>query len=893
MLDSPRLLKSKARRVVRLSLLSLESREVPANTISVTSGASAGISISAPVAGVVTVNTTAASAQLSLTDIRNSLAAVGVNEVIVSTSVAAGGTNGSQAGSINWASTAGALNLDGVGTGKTLTFRPDSTGSVPSFNLTTVAAFTPFVDSNLSTQESVDLQVDTSAGSGAIQFQYVTGPITIGSASNLPLINSVRLTSAAGGVSIANATILTNFFSFGDVFVQSTGGPVTANVDVSAANITIAGSTIALRGELSGTAAVLVQGAVTLSPFSNLLESPTSVTVNGAIAGGGSNLSINAGSTIVLNGNASGLAALNFNSGLLTLGGANSITAISLSLSNGATLAGTGPISAAVTVNPFSTLTYTGSITGSLSVIRGRVSPAGDSTVGTLSVAGPLDLDDQSVVFMNLGVTSDSINVTGNVDLTTGGGNENTITGIGSLPTAAATTLLTYGGTLTGTFGNLLPLVPAVLGTEAVTANYGAGINSALSVVRVAGVKAIAGTDFDGTPFTIKVTGPGEVVLVTDASFFKTIVTRSTTAKSKLQVATKFKFGSSSDIELLGLNVNGTIASITAKKVNIGTNGIHVTGTVKSISVLDVFGIPRLASAPIIIGGTNLDRTSIQARDIRFAIVTSGGQIKLLKTRGDLVSSLNAAAFGSVLVGDEFAGDLKTPGSVKSFAVKSTLTDGGGSWQVGGSIGRLTAGQIAEFQLTANFIGSITVSGNRKLLLAATINNSTFTATGNTGILKGSFGVRKVNVLGTVSDTTFDVQEGNVASFAVGRFINSNLLLDYSAGVAFNTSGSFGANNFKLGTFSTKATSFIDPSGTKVFSFEESQVAASTIGSAKIVSLNADSPSNTAFGIKFLNSVKSVKILKESSNPAILPKVNLTSNTGGAALADDFFFIDG
>src|SRR5262245_27055553 len=93
----------RARRTIRLAVDRLETRSLPANNLSIAPSfvASSNVEFST-VGSTTTVKTKGASAQLSISDLEGLLQAVGVVEVVVTTSVSATGTNSGEPGSITW-----------------------------------------------------------------------------------------------------------------------------------------------------------------------------------------------------------------------------------------------------------------------------------------------------------------------------------------------------------------------------------------------------------------------------------------------------------------------------------------------------------------------------------------------------------------------------------------------------------------------------------------------------------------------------------------------------------------------------------------------------------------------------------------------------------------------
>src|SRR4029453_10171218 len=91
----------------------------------------------------------------------------------------------------------------------------------------------------------------------------------------------------------------------------------------------------------------------------------------------------------------------------------------------------------------------------------------------------------------------------------------------------------------------------------------------------------------------------------------------------------------------------------------------------------------------------------------------------------------------------------------------------------------ITAGAVENFNLTARSLGSLTSPGGGPARLAGDVRATTVHLTGNDRT-PGRYGLKTLTVRGTVVDSTFDIDRGNVASVTVGRFLNSNLFLNYT-----------------------------------------------------------------------------------------------------------------
>ena len=128
-----------------------------------------------------------------------------------------------------------------------------------------------------------------------------------------------------------------------------------------------------------------------------------------------------------------------------------------------------------------------------------------------------------------------------------------------------------------------------------------------------------------------------------------------------------------------------------------------------------------------------------------------------------------------------------------------------------------------------------------------------------------------------------------MASFTVGRFVNSNLYLDYTPGATFNTGGTFDlpSASFKLGKFTTTATTIGDLANPFNFAFSGSQVVADTIGTVRLSGLNTV---NGGIAMGFKSRTAGGSIQTKTASGGIPLNTNLTPAVG--ALAGDFFYLD-
>lgn len=931
-----------------LTLTTLEDRAVPANNLTVVDDLTGSSNIDIQTTGsTVTIRTSGANAEVAIGDIQTELLKPGVTTVVLTTQADIPPNDTNQAGSLEWDEgiVGSPLDLTGLGTGKMLRLETHSSATVGEIKLTdfSVQSFT---------NDTLSFEFDSSAANGDVSF------LTSGFA---PV--SFNLPGTGGNVAIKAGTGTFNYLGGGFSGSINAGGNLT--VGAGALNLvdnnysiggtaTFTATTISLKDvHVNAGPSVTFNGPVTVNNFGSATTNKFggTLTYSSTLDGPGT-LTLDAG-TIAFNGNVGAgtpLGSLVFNGGMVNYG-TNAITATTIDVGAGFSTDntpaifgnGTGAITANINVNGF-----------------GHLNPAGNG-IGVLNITGDVIFNGGSYS-PDLGTTSDVLNVTGNVDASVGFlGNG---VGNGSLATGGTANILTYTGTLTGEFSNAPLNDPVIVGTDAVNVTQ-----YATSPIMITQLPAsnLPGTDFDGTGYTVKVTGGGEVVSFLDTTFTPSVVIRNATAKTALTITTK---ANASD-DLVTFNdivVNGPLAKFAGAKVNIA-NSLRTSGVLKSAT----FGF---VAGKIEGGGAAADKTTLTGKELFFgthvklgssltslkltgdlgstvtaanigivnarnffgSLVTSGnlgtikltglftgqmtanslttldvvgffgnstiaGAVKTVKVKESFGGALNAGSIGSVMARD-ISGAITTTGAVGKVTTKEgyngTLTAGSlgpvktdgilsGTWSVLGGITSLTASQVEFVNLSAQFLGSLTVKANPKLATNGGVFGSTFNVLGNNGNAAGAFGLKTVSVGGTIDASFFNIAQGNVASFTAGRFIGSKLHLNYTDDFPFDTAGTFnGGPNFTLGSFKTTATTLGDANHPYNWSFAASQVAAQKIGLVELSGVNTMT-GGIAFGIKSEQAGTVVKV--KSAGPGtvapLFPGV-LPANFN----VDDFFVMD-
>jgi hypothetical protein len=791
----------------RLALQPLEDRVAPAFTLTI-NGDAATSGVSNNFAnGITTFTATANGATLDVDDIE---AALAVGDVLITT-----GSGGSQAGNINWDATSSNDDLDYTDAAvRTLTIQPHGSS-------TSGAVTTDLVRFNFN--DNVDLVIDTTAPT-------TDGAILLVNDTQINFAHTVTL-NAGTGVAALNSASLDPMAASGDVTItagtfQNTDGAFTLRAD---------------QGDVTFNATLNVSNGFAVRAELG------SVTLNGPV---------NEAGDLVLYGSDVAINA--------TVGAVTPLT--TLTLAGGNVSFGDNAIDASViyvgdaSFDPFEAVFGAGSgtVTGDVIVqFDGDLAPGGAGTVGTLNIAGSLTFDGGDYA-LDLGATSDKVVVDGSVDIIFG--RLGTETSTGALTASTDVQVISLTGALNGEFFNAPLDFPLVIGGDAIQVTNYDSAPTGLTIAQAPGAPGgtATGVEIDGTAYTIKLSGGGQLVVFTDFAGLS-VVTRNTTPLSRLTVSTRPN--ASDDLIFLGpVRINGPLAAFAAPKV-ILAGDFTASGPVKALTFANAF-------SPIRLGGSATDKTTIKAESF-FSPLDTPGVVTALTTKGDFGSSVSANAIGRLKVG----------GDIFAFGQTMAVTNG---------IAAITATRVDGLDLNAGFIGTFTVTGNLVKHIAGDIANSVIRVTGNDGTA-GKFGLKTLTVKGNVTDSTFLVEEGNVGAVTVGRFVSSQLFVDYTPSDPFNGGGAFdSAANFKLAKFTTTAITQGDPFGPAGWGFADSQVAADTIGTVRLTGVRTIN-FGEAFGFKFRTAGGSVQT-KTSDDPAIALNTNL-SPVGGA-LAGDFFFLD-
>jgi len=716
----------------------------------------------------------------------------------------------------------------------------------------------------------VDLTIDTSA---------TNADINLGNNAEILGANALILNSGTGKIALDTNRVESQVavLQAGTVFTGGVPLSIVGNSSVTMnAQIDLTGNKLAIHAE-PGT--ISLNGAVSGANDFDLFG--TTVQINAPIGAGATPLA-----NLTFNGNGFGTSTVTH--------GPHAISAAAIRIGNAFAFdrvifnGGTGTLTGHVFVN-----------------FDGALAPGGIGTVGTLSIDGSLTFNSGEFA-IDLGTTPDRISIVSrNRQVQILGSSDLRIVGsTGSLPGPGLFEVIEMdiGGTLSGSFLNAPLNGPFVLGNDAIrVTNYGPDFMGIVQIPAAPG-GIFSSNDSDGTRYTIKLSGPGEMAAFDQLppNFFQSpqIVLRNTTLASQLSITTVAN-ASDAFVGVGNVVVNGSLGKLIAPKADFAGR-FDSTGPIGAIKMRDFF-----TGFGMHIGGTSADKTTMTLRGWTGPIQLAG-QLTSLTASGDIVGSLTADKIGTLkarnVFGDVTAGSissivttqsynakLQTTGPVGAVKVGTVLSHPPGSFWFAPTFKSITAGAIQSLDLFTNYLTSLTVTGNAAAGLAGYVSNSRFTVNGNSGPATGSFGIRTVLVKGTVYGSTFNVKDGNVGTFTVGRFVFSNLYLDYFAGPTFDVGGGFETPTaFKLGKFATTAITAGNRDLDLNWAFVGSQIAADTIGTVRLSGVDTDN-TGVAFGIKFRTAAASVQA--KTAGPSVLP-LNTNLQATPLSLAGDFFLLD-
>jgi len=313
-------------------------------------------------------------------------------------------------------------------------------------------------------------------GGASVSFQKVNGY------SGGTYINSGSLSEKAAGAAGSGTIYLGDAANTGAAatLAVNINGTQTNNMVVQGTGLaTIAPTGSGVTTTLSGT--VTLNNNLTVASSGTLSSSPVLI-LSGAISGTGG-FTLNSTSTnktnLTLSGTNTYTGATTVNNGILLVNGSTtSATTVLATSASSAVLGGTGTIGGAVTVGAAS-----GGSTG-LSIIDAGTT----GTVGTLAINGGLTFNSTSgkpelaFELNSTTATADKIVVTGNLVIGAGTLLSGTDLGTGSFAAGTVINLLSYTGTLTGTFNGYADGSSITVGSNTYTINYGTAVANEITL---------------------------------------------------------------------------------------------------------------------------------------------------------------------------------------------------------------------------------------------------------------------------------------------------------------------------------------------------------------------------------------------------------------------------
>jgi hypothetical protein len=207
-------------------------------------------------------------------------------------------------------------------------------------------------------------------------------------------------------------------------------------------------------------------------------------------------------------------------------------------------------------------------------------------------------------------------------------------------------------------------------------------------------------------------------------------------------------------------------------------------------------------------------------------------------------------ALTSFLVAGDIADTgFNIPAGVKTFKVAGTVSDSNVAAGFGANarIAGITAGAWENTDLTTRVLSAMNVTGQPARAIAGNVTDSLLTIMGNAA----NVGLGTFVAQGTVENSTFQVTDGNVTSFTVGKFLDSNLYVGFrpDSTLDLTQAGTFGLTDRTIALF--KTTQAFDPADPDSVSFHNSFIVAADLGTITLSGVQTDADRPTIFGVGF------------------------------------------
>jgi len=336
---------------------------------------------------------------------------------------------------------------------------------------------------------------------------------------------------------------------------------------------------------------------------------------------------------------------------------------------------------------------------------------------------------------------------------------------------------------------------------------------------------------------------------------------------------------------IAALTIKGTLGSTTGSPTIILTDNplVPAQGAITALTAGEI------VNTTIQVGGSTSSAVSAVG-NLAFGLL---GNITG-STITDDNTSASTPALSTLSAAGNFSNDhVNVPGQLLTFKVAGAVTETQANkaefaaGYASGKVGSITVGQWNSVDLTSFSVGSFSVTGNKTAALGGTVSNSFFDIFGNlAGVGLGTF-----SATAAVTNSTFNVEHGNVTSFIVSQFLGSNLL----AGVFLPVLGDitkgtpvWDATNRSIGTFKTTGVFNVGDVPDSA-SFADSIVVAANLGAITLSGVNptinplTDSSALT-FGVAFRSSTG-------TQGTVIVNGTTLSPSSVTAALLPDFFYL--
>ncbi|HEX8296956.1 MAG TPA: RHS repeat-associated core domain-containing protein, partial [Chthoniobacteraceae bacterium] len=485
---------------------------------------------------------------------------------------------------------------------------------------------------------------------------------------------------------------------------------------------------------------------------------------------------------------------------------------------------------------------------------------------------------------------------------------------------------LRFTGLVGHTYKFFSQAVDAVGNKEAVAALPDATITVIAPPLITAEGNKITLTDTDGDIYTVQLKGPAGAVLKylqidedPSASVrgpLDFLVVENSTTQHSLSVSVKrAKDGPDADrlpdgdgiVSIGDVVINGSLSAFTAKASDLNVNGLTATGTVKTIGIRDLARPDEFAADPAItLGGTNVDQTTITARNIADGFTfTTPGIIKgvTAATIGD--GLITAAGLGKLTTTlGAFDADLNLSGAVGAITVKGGVNTGnwqgatfgaitvnGGAFDADvttvGAISKLTVkGGGASGQLSASKIGPVVITGGD---FSGVISSVTSAETlGKTPAL-ASLAITGGNLTGEIAALA---KVGNVAVKADRSGVGGGLSGELSAssfGKVSLTGGSFSGSVTSLTAAATLAkTAALAGLSISGGDFTGDVRVLGAIGAISVLANQAGTGGNLTDASITAARIAAITVAKTAANSVVLAGADLGADHAFGGAADTF-----